>query len=138
MEYVSEGLLKIVDDFFLIFKFFGDLVFINFKFKYLLIFKFLLMRSYFNMNVFYNIIGYLFGCKYRYLLVEVLYIFFDIWGDRSVIKYIIYDQYFYVTCVVVFLFGYLNIEERKFEKYELLNKLLVGVQSYLESFLEKV
>lgn len=91
MEYVSEGLLKIVDDFFLIFKFFGDLVFINFKFKYLLIFKFLLMRSYFNMNVFYNIIGYLFGCKYRYLLVEVLYIFFDIWGDRSVIKYIIYD-----------------------------------------------
>lgn len=138
MEHVSEGLLKIADDPSLISKLFGDSVLTNSKLKYLLTSKFLLMRSYSNMNVLYNIIGYLSGCKHRHLLVEVLHTLFDIWGDRSAIKHTTYDQHFYITCAVVLSFGHLNIEERKSEKHELLNKLLVGVQSHLESPLEKV
>lgn len=63
MEYVVEGLFKVVNNFSLIVKLFGDLVLLNIKFKYLFISKFLLMRSYLNINVLYNIIVYLFGCK---------------------------------------------------------------------------
>lgn len=63
MEYVVEGLFKVANNFSLIVKLFGDLVLLNIKFKYLFISKFLLMRSYLNINVLYNIIVYLFGCK---------------------------------------------------------------------------
>lgn len=138
MEHVTEGLLKMADDPSLISKLFGDSVLTNTKLKYLLTSKFLLMRSYTNMNVLYNIMGYLSGYKHRHLLVETLHTLFDIWGDRSAIKHTTYDQHFYITCATVLSFGHLNIEERKSEKHVLLNKLLVGVQSHLESPLEKV
>ena len=137
-EHVVEGLLKVADNPTLISKLFGDSVLTNTKLKYLLTSKFLLMRSYSNINVLYNIIGYLSGCKRRYLLVETVHTLFDTWGDRSAIKHTTYDQHFYVTCAAVLSFGHLNTEERQSEKHALLNKLLVGVQSHLESPLEKV
>ncbi|KAJ7390981.1 TEL2, telomere maintenance protein 2 [Desmophyllum pertusum] len=58
MEHVAEGLLKVANNPTLIAKLFVDSILVNTKLKYLLTTKFLLMRSYSNMNVLYNIIGY--------------------------------------------------------------------------------
>lgn len=138
MEHVAEGLLKAANNPSLIAKLFGDSVLLNTKLKYLLTSKFLLMRSYSNTNVLYNIIAYLSGCKQRHLLVEVVHTLLDVWGDRSAIKHTTYDQHFYVTCAVVLSFGHLNMEEKQSEKHAILTKLLVGVQSHLDSPLEKV
>lgn len=138
MEHVAEGLLKVADSTTLIAKLFGDSVLTNTKLKYLLATKFLLMRSYSNTNVLYNIIGYLSGCKRRHLLVETVHTLLEVWGDRSAIKHTTYDQHFYVTCAVVLSFGHLSWEEKQFEKHSILTKLLVGVQSHLDSPLEKV
>lgn len=138
MEHVAEGLLKVANNPTLIAKLFGDSILVNTKLKYLLTTKFLLMRSYSNMNVLYNIIGYLSGCKRRHLLVETVHTLFDSWGDRSAIKHTTYDQHFYVTCAVVLSFGHLSMAEKQSEKHAILTKLLVGVQSHLESPLEKV
>ncbi|XP_020625215.1 telomere length regulation protein TEL2 homolog [Orbicella faveolata] len=70
MEHVTEGLLKAANNPSLIAKLFGDSILSNTKLKYLLTSKFLLIRSYSNTNVLYNIIAYLSGCKRRHLLVE--------------------------------------------------------------------
>ena len=138
MEHVTEGLLKAANNPSLIAKLFGDSILSNTKLKYLLTSKFLLMRSYSNTNVLCNIIAYLSGCKRRHLLVEVVHTLLDVWGDRSALKHTTYDQHFYVTCAVVLSFGHLNMEEKQSEKHTLLTKLLVGVQSHLDSPLEKV
>lgn len=138
MEHVTEGLLKVVNNPTLIAKLFGDSILTNTKLKYLMTSKFLLMRSYSNVNVLYNIIGYLSGCKRRHLLVETVHTLLDVWGDRSAIKHTTYDQHFYVTCAVVLAFGHLSMEEKQSEKHAILSKLLVGVQSHLDSPLEKV
>lgn len=138
MEHVAEGLLKAANNPTLIAKLFGDSILSNTKLKYLLTNKFLLMRSYSNTNVLYNIIAYLSGCKRRHLLVEVVHTLLNVWGDRSAIKHTTYDQHFYVTCAVVLSFGHLNMEEKQTEKHTILTKLLVGVQSHLDSPLEKV
>ena len=138
MEHVAEGLLKAANNPSLIAKLFGDSILFNTKLKYLLTSKFLLMRSYSNTNVLYNIIAYLSGCKQRHLLVEVVHTLLDVWGDRSAIKHTTYDQHFYVTCAVVLSFGNFNMEEKQSEKHAILTKLLVGVQSHLDSPLEKV
>ena len=138
MEHVAEGLLKAANNPSLIAKLFGDSILSNTKLKYLLTSKFLLMRSYSNTNVLYNIIAYLSGCKQRHLLVEVVHTLLDVWGDRSAIKHTTYDQHFYVTCAVVLSFGHLNTDEKQSEKHTILTKLLVGVQSHLDSPLEKV
>ena len=138
MEHVTEGLLKAANNPSLIAKLFGDSILSNTKLKYLLTSKFLLMRSYSNTDVLYNIIAYLSGCKQRHLLVEVVHTLLDVWGDRSAINHTTYDQHFYVTCAVLLSFGHLNMEEKLTEKHTILTKLLVGVQSHLDSPLEKV
>ena len=138
MEHVAEGLLRVANNPTLIAKLFGDSVLTNTKLKYLLSTKFLLMRYYSNINVLYNIFAYLSGCKRRHLLVETVNKLFDVWGDKSAIKHTIYDQHFYVTCAAVLSFGHLSTEEKKAQKHTILTKLLVGVQSHLESPLEKV
>ena len=138
MEHVAEGMLKVASNPMLTSKLFGDSILTNSKLKYLFTTKFLLMRCYSNVNILYNIIGYLSGCKRRHLLVETLHKLFDVWGDKSAIKHTTYDQHFYITCTVVLLFGHLNMDEKKAQKHAILTKLLVGVQSHLESPLEKV
>ena len=138
MEHVAEGLLRAANSHTLIAKLFGDSVLTNTKLKYLMTTKFLLMRSYSNMNVLFNLIGYLSGCKRRHLLLETVHTLLDVWGDRSAIKHTTYDQHFYVTCAVVLSFGHLTMEEKQSEKHTILNKLLVGVQSHFDSPLEKV
>jgi len=138
MEHVAEGLLKAASNPSLISKLFGDSILSNTKLKYLLTSKFLLIRSYLNTNVLYNIIAYLSGCKRRHLLVEVVHTLLDVWGDKSAIKHTTYDQHFYITCAVVLSFGHLNMEEKQSEKHTILNRLLVGIQSHLDSPLEKV
>ena len=138
MEHVAEGLLKSAKNPMLIAKLLGDLVLTSSKLKYLLTTKFLLMRCYSNINVLHNIIGYLSGCKHRHLLVETLLKLFDVWADKSAIKHATYDQHFYITCAVVLSFSHLSVEEKALQKHALLTKLLVGVQSHLDSPLEKV
>ena len=138
MEHVAEGILQLANSSTLVDKLFGDSVLTNSKLKYLLTTKFLLMRSYTNINILVNIIGYLSGCKQRHLLLEVALKLFDVWSDKSAIKHTTYDQHFYVTCATVLSFGHLNAEEKQTQRHVILTKLLVGVQSHLESPLEKV
>lgn len=138
MEHVAEGLLKSAKSPMLIAKLLGDSVLTSSKLKYLLTTKFLLMRCYSNINVLHNIIGYLSGCKRRHLLEETLLKLFDVWADKSAIKHATYDQHFYITCAVVLSFSHLSAEEKALQKHALLTKLLVGVQSHLDSPLEKV
>lgn len=138
MEHVAEGMLKVASNPMLIAKLLGDSILINSKLKYLFTTKFLLIRCYSNISILYNIIGYLSGCKRRHLLVETLHKLFDVWGDKSAIKHTTYDQHFYITCAAVLSFGHLNADEKKAQKHAVLTKLLVGVQSHLESPLEKV
>lgn len=138
MEHVAEGLLKSAKSPMLIAKLLGDSVLTSSKLKYLLTTKFLLMRCYSNVNVLHNIIGYLSGCRRRHLLVETLLKLFDVWADKSAIKHATYDQHFYITCAVALSFSYLSAEEKAFQKHAILTKLLVGVQSHLDSSLEKI
>lgn len=138
MEHVAEGLLKSAKSPMLIAKLLGDSVLTSSKLKYLLTTKFLLMRCYSNVNVLHNIIGYLSGCRRRHLLVETLLKLFDVWADKSAIKHATYDQHFYITCAVALSFSYLSAKEKAFQKHAILTKLLVGVQSHLDSSLEKI
>ena len=138
MEHVAEGILQLANSSTLVNKLFGDSVLANSKLKYLLTTKFLLMRSYANINILVNIIGYLSGCKQQHLLLDLVLKLFDVWSDKSAIKHTTYDQHFYVTCAAVLSFGHLNAEEKQSQRHVILTKLLVGVQSHLESPLEKV
>lgn len=138
MEHVAEGLLKVANNPTLIAKLFGDSILTNTKLKYLFMTKFLLVRCYSSINILYNVIGYLSGCKQRHLLVEAVHTLFDVWGDKSAIKHATYDQHFYITCAAVLSFGYLSVEEKQAQKHAMLTQLLVGVQSHLDSPLEKV
>ena len=138
MEHVAEGLLQLASSPTIIGKLFGNSVVTNSKLKYLLTTKFVLMRSYSNINILVNIVGYLSGCKQRHLLLEMVHTIFDVWSDKSAIKHTTYDQHFYITCAAVLSFGQLNAEEKQSHRHAILSKLLVGVQSHLESPLEKV
>lgn len=138
LEFVIESILKKAANPNLIAKLLGDSVLTNTRVKYLLTSKFLLLKTYPDVSVLYNIIGYLAGCKRRHLLHETTKALFDVWGNKIAIKHTSYDQHMYITCALLLAVGHMTKEEKQKQKQELLTQLLTGVQGHLESPTEKV
>ena len=138
LEHVVEGILKISTNPNLIVKLLGNSVLTNARLKYLLTSKFLLLKTYTDVGILYNIMGYLSSCRHRHLLCETTRSLFDVWANEGAIKHTSYDQHMYVSCAVVLAVGHMTKEEKEQEKEQLLAKLLAGVQGHLGSPTEKV
>ena len=138
LESAMEQLLKGIHDPVLVSKMLGDKILSHSRLKYLLTTKFILFRYYSQISVPYNIVSYLAGCQHRHLLVETLMTILDVWGDQTAVKHTPYDQHAYITRVIILCFAHLNKEEKQIHKHKLLTKLLNGMQSHLESPIEKV
>ncbi|XP_071796537.1 telomere length regulation protein TEL2 homolog [Asterias amurensis] len=139
MESIMECLLKKIPWYGVMSRILGDAVLSNNKLNFLLTNKFLLLRCYDQELVPQNIIGYLADSPNRRpLVVKTLKTLLDVWGDSSAVKHTSYSQHAYLTKCILVCLSHLNDQERALHKSVLMQKLLSGMQSHLNSPVPKL
>uniref|UniRef100_T1ITV4 Rho GDP-dissociation inhibitor 3 n=1 Tax=Strigamia maritima TaxID=126957 RepID=T1ITV4_STRMM len=110
----------------------GDAVTINSKLRMLLTKKFLLLRTFNDDKVSWNILGYLNETSVE-LSISVFKSLLAIWGDKIAVNQTSLSQHIYITKALLICAGLLKRENLSILRDELVVKLMEGVSCHLGS-----
>ncbi|XP_074649235.1 telomere length regulation protein TEL2 homolog isoform X2 [Tubulanus polymorphus] len=117
----------------------GDAVINNHKVEFLLCKKMLLQRYFKEGKILQNIIGYLsLSNEGRKLIPKVLLSLLRVWGDGSAIKHTSYEQHSYITKAILVCVSFMDEQQLKQYKDDVMSKVLEGVQPHLESSVPQI
>ncbi|KAM6897678.1 telomere length regulation protein TEL2 homolog [Xenentodon cancila] len=134
MESVLTGLVQAVSGPDALSRIIGNLVLTNKKAQFVLTHKLLLLQYKYETQVLRNILGYLAADRDRRpLLTQVLRSVSQAWANPSAVKHTSVEQQFYVSKVLLLTVSLLKDSELQELRSELLQCMLGGMQSHLDS-----
>lgn len=135
LENLVTALLSAIGNFTQVDWFLGDSVNTSSKLKYILTVKLPLVRTFSNVKVLQNLIGYLASSDRRRPLFQgLLKELLNVWGDKTFMKHQSEVQQKYLTSALMICTGHLR--EQKYngaDKEALMSSLVHGVHSHIES-----
>lgn len=139
MESVLTGLVQAVSGPDALGRIIGNLVVSNKKAQFVMTHKMLLLQYKYETRVLRVVLGYLAADRDRRpLLLQVLRSICQAWANPSAVKHTPLEQQLYVSKALLLSVGLLNDSELKDLHSELLECLLGGMQSHLDSSVEQI
>ncbi|XP_064625964.1 telomere length regulation protein TEL2 homolog isoform X2 [Lineus longissimus] len=112
----------------------GDSILQNKHIEFIVTKKLLLHRHFEQDVVLQNIIGYLTGSMLRRpLLMKVLKILLEVWGDTSALKHTSYEQHAYISRAILVCLAFISQTEIQENKEDLMSLMMSGVQCHLDN-----
>lgn len=139
MESVLTGLVQAVNSPDAFSRIVGNLVLTNQKARFVLTHKILLLQYKYETRVLRTVLGYLASDKDRRpLLIQVLRCVSQAWANPSAVKHTPLEQQLYVSRAFLLALGLLNDAELQELRSDLLQCMLGGMQSHLDSSVVRI
>ncbi|KAL4239491.1 TEL2 [Mactra antiquata] len=132
VESVLIPLIRMLPWYGLLDRFLGNCVTQKQKIQLLLCTKLIFHRHYKSPHILQNIIGYLNTSKPRqHLFVKLLLELVQVWGDRSSLNHISYEQHYYITQALVICVAFITESQKHEHKDEILRLMMPGVETHI-------
>jgi hypothetical protein len=116
----------------------NNLVITNKDIKYILVDKFLFLRTLSNVKIIQNLIGYFYDCQQRRdeIYYKVFSKLLNTWSNQTSIQNTPYEQHLYLTRSIIICISFMNDKDKEMLSNDLMRPLLNGVEQHLHSSIQ--